>query len=80
MTDAEIHEIARRAAQEAVKETFLVLGLDPDKPLEAQADMQFVRRTRTSAEAIQRQSVMAAVGLITVAILGLIWASIKGHP
>lgn len=79
MTDAEIHEIARRAAQEAVKETFLTLGLDPDDPLEAQADMRFVRKTRTGADAIQRQSLMAAVGMITLAVLGLIWANIRGH-
>ncbi|RVC71296.1 hypothetical protein EN759_00335 [Mesorhizobium sp. M00.F.Ca.ET.038.03.1.1] len=79
MTDAEIHEIARRAAQEAVKETFLMLGLDPEKPLEAQKDMAFVRKTRTSADAIQRQSILAAVGLITVALLGLIYSNIRGH-
>ncbi|RWB40463.1 MAG: hypothetical protein EOQ44_25325 [Mesorhizobium sp.] len=79
MTDSEIQEIAERAAQEAVKKTFLTLGLDIEDPLEAQADMRFVRKTRTSAETIQRQSLMAAVGVVTVGLLGLIWAAIRGH-
>ncbi|RWP29877.1 hypothetical protein [Mesorhizobium sp.] len=80
MTESEIHEIARQAAREAVKETFLTLGLDPNKPIEAQADMQFLRRTREGSETFKRQSVMVAAGAITLAVLGLIWASIKSHP
>ncbi|MER9524066.1 hypothetical protein NKI96_10820 [Mesorhizobium sp. M0292] len=79
MTEAQIHEIARQAAREAVKETFLTLGLDLTKPLEAQADMLFLRSTRESSETIKKQGLMVAAGAITLAILGLIWASIKGH-
>ncbi|QPC91466.1 hypothetical protein [Mesorhizobium sp. INR15] len=79
MTEAQIHEIARQAAREAVKETLLTLGFDPNKPLEAQADMLFVRKTRLGSEAITRQGLMIAVATVTVAILGLIWASFKGH-
>lgn len=79
MTEAQIHEIARQAAREAVKETFLTLGLDAAEPLEAQADMLFLRRTREGSETIKKQSVMTAVGLLTVAVLGLIWAALKGH-
>lgn len=80
MTEAQINEIARQAAREAVKETFLTLGLDPTKPLEAQADMQFLRRTREANDTIKKQGLMVAAGAITLAVLGLIWASIKGHP
>lgn len=80
MTESEIHEIARQAAREAVNETFLKLGLDPDKPMEAQQDMAFLRRWRQSTGTIQRQSLVTAVAIITAGILGLFWVAIRGGP
>ncbi|MER8924326.1 hypothetical protein NKJ23_16115 [Mesorhizobium sp. M0184] len=80
MTEAEIHEIANQAAREAVKETLLTLGFAVDKPLDAQADMQFLRRWRESSDTIKRQSIITAVGIITVSFLGLIWTALRGHP
>ncbi|TGT91377.1 hypothetical protein EN804_06100 [Mesorhizobium sp. M8A.F.Ca.ET.161.01.1.1] len=75
-----MHEIARQAAREAVKETFITLGLDPDKPLEAQADMQFLRNWRESTGTVKRQTMLTAAAVVTAGILGLIWLAIKGTP
>ncbi|MER9833424.1 hypothetical protein NKJ28_00405 [Mesorhizobium sp. M0145] len=78
MTEDEVKAIADQAARAAVKETLLTLGFAVDKPIEAQADMQFIRKLRESTETVKRQTLITAVGVITVGILGLIWLAIKG--
>lgn len=78
MTESEINEVAKQAAREAVKETLVSLGFAVDKPLDAQADMQFLRQLRESTATVKRQTLITAVGVITLGILGLIWVAIKG--
>lgn len=76
MTEAEV----KRIVAEAVAETLTKLGIQVDDPLEAQKDMQFLRQWRESAATVKKQSLVTAVGVITVGILGLIWLAIKGPP
>ncbi|RWO06399.1 MAG: hypothetical protein EOS07_21930 [Mesorhizobium sp.] len=73
-----MNEVAKQAAREAVKETLVSLGFAVDKPLDAQADMQFLRQLRESTATVKRQTLITAVGVITLGILGLIWVAIKG--
>jgi len=80
MTEDEARRIAKVSATEVLHELFLRLGVDVDEPTQVQRDMAFVRNWRLSAEAIKRQGLMAAVGVLIVGILGLIWASLKGTP
>jgi hypothetical protein len=74
----EAKTIARMAAKETLHELFLALGVDVDDPTEVQKDMAFLRNWRTSAEAVKRQGIIAAVGIITIGILGLIWNALRG--
>ena len=84
MTEAEVRsmvdEIAKQAAKEAVKEVFLTLGIETDKALEVQKDMQHLRAWRESVATVKRQSLMTAIGIITAGVLGLIWLAVKGAP
>jgi hypothetical protein len=82
MTEAEIRaivdDVAAKAAKEAVKEIFLTLGIRTDDALEVQKDMQHLRAWRESVATVKRQSLLTAIGIITVGVLGLIWTTIKG--
>jgi hypothetical protein len=76
MNEAEV----KRIVAEAVEETLTKLGFDVGKPMEAQKDMQFLRDWRESAATVKKQSLITAVGVITVGVLGLIWLAIQGRP
>ena len=74
MTEAEI----RRIVAETVDQTLTRLGVDTEDPLEFQRDLQHLREWRKSVATVKRQSLVTAVGVITIGILGLIWLAIKG--
>jgi hypothetical protein len=82
MTESEIRTLVERtataAAQEAVKETLLKLGIRADDALEVQADMQHLRQWRESMATVKRQSLMTAVGILVAGFLGLLWMAVKG--
>lgn len=80
MTDDEAKSVARAAATEAVDETFRRLGIDVADWKELQRDFAFVRQWRLSGEAIKRQGIIVAVGVLVVGILSLIWTSLRGAP
>jgi len=75
VTEAEI----RKIVAETVAETLLKLGIDSSDPILMQKDFQQVRAWREATETVKRQGLIAAVGFITVGILGLIWLAIKSH-
>lgn len=75
MTEAELNKIV----SQAVAETLLKLGIDASDPIELQKDMQHLRQWRELVATVKRQGLMAAVGVITVGVLGLIWAALKGN-
>lgn len=80
MSPDEAKAVAREAAAEAVDETFRRLGIDVTDWKEMQRDFAFVRQWRLSGEAIKRQGIIVAVGVVVVGLLGLIWTSLKGGP
>lgn len=71
-------KIADIAAEKALSTLLMRLGIDVDEPVEMQRDMSFVRNWRQSAEAVKRQGMFVAVGILVVGMLGLIWAAVKG--
>lgn len=71
------HELKKIVA-EAVAETLLKLGIDASDPVELQKDMAHLREWRESVGTIKRQSLITAIGIVTVGILGLVWAALKG--
>lgn len=82
VTDEEARALAKVAAQTAAREVlhelFVTLGVDIDDPTEVQKDFAFVRNWRVSADAIKRQGMLAAIGVVVVGLLGLIWTALKG--
>ena len=76
MTDAEVRAIAKAVAHEMLE----ALGFDPDDKGASQKDMAFLRAWRESTNAVKRQGLVTAVGVIMIALLGLIWLAIKGPP
>lgn len=70
----------RKIVAEAVTETLTRMGIDAEEPIEVQRDFQHLRAWRQSIETVKRQSLMTAIGVITVGILGAIWLAIKGVP
>jgi hypothetical protein len=74
MTEADV----RRVVSESVSETLMRLGIDTDSPLELQRDLQHLRDWRLSVEAMKRQTMLSAVGIIVAGVLGLIWWAFRG--
>lgn len=73
MTEAEV----RKLVADTVAETLLRLGVDTTDPVELQKDMAHLREWRQSVQTVKRQSLITAIGILTVGVLGLIWAAIS---
>ena len=73
MTEDEIKKIITVT----VSETLLKMGVNTDDPIEAQKDFQHLRSWRQSTEAVKRQSMLAAIGVVTAGMLALIWSIIR---
>lgn len=75
MNEAEI----RKIVAETVKETLTRMGIEADEPFDVQKDMAFVRNWRTSSEAVKRQSILIAVGVVVTGLIGMVWMVLKGN-
>ena len=81
MTEAEIKRVAGEAAKASVEEMFLRFGIEasnPDDIKALQRDFAHLRNWREASETIKKQGLMTAVGVITIGLLGLIWAAATG--
>jgi len=70
-----LREIIREEMREANKDLLLAIGINPAHPLEAQADMTFLRSMRERCENIGAAGTKAAItiivgGILTVFVLG----------
>jgi len=78
--DHEMHEIARMAAHDAVREQWRVVGVDPDDTedlREFRRDLLFQRQLREQAETVGGYTVKATVsGLVGAALLA-VWYGVK---
>ncbi len=88
-----LRDMAEHAAKEAVKETFIAMGLDPTHPLKAQRDfnflrdlthddelkndMDYLRRARRRAEGASGKFYATVVGLAVVGAVQAIWGYAK---
>ncbi len=81
MTPENIREVAEAAAKATVNEVFLRLGVDVDQ-VDALADMRkdfaHHRSWRESADTIKKHGLIAAVGVVTIGVLALLWSAIRG--
>lgn len=83
LSEEEIRAIAREAAEAAVKETFLVLGVDINDPKDVialQKRLAFLQSFEATASAAARHSVLALSALVVLGVAALIWQRISGGP
>lgn len=76
MTSDEMHVIAREAAREAIIEVLATFGIDRN-PIEAQADMAFIRAQRRVADKIGVGVKLAFIAGIVSGLLAVIWLGVK---
>lgn len=74
-----LKKVAEEAAAKAASEILVKLGIDPNNPFEAQADMQFLRSWRQASATVKKQSLMTAVIILTTGLLGLVWLALGKH-
>lgn len=70
-------EEARVIIRETVRESFLLLGVKLDDPIEVQKDFQHLREWRQTSESIKKKGMLAATGIIVSGLLAAVWIGIK---
>ena len=81
VTAEEMERIASRAAQKALREMLLVMGVDTNDPramIEMQKDFAHVRGWRISIEKVRTQGLLTAVGIFITFVSGTIWYALRG--
>ena len=73
LTEVEAHALIRAT----VRETFLMLGVKVDDPIEVQKDFQHLRDWRCTTDSIKSKGVLAIVGLATSGLLAALWVGFK---
>lgn len=68
---------ARALIREAVRETFLMLGVKVDDPIEVQKDFQHLREWRSTTESVKAKSLLAVVGVVVSGLAAAIWMGIR---
>lgn len=73
MDEKQVREIVK----ESVKETLVTLGIEACDPIDMQRDFQFLREVRQTAEKVKGKAILAAVGVLVAALLGVLWLGFK---
>lgn len=68
---------ARALIREAVRETFLMLGVKVDDPIEVQKDFQHLREWRSTTESVKAKSMLAIVGVVVSGLAAALWMGIR---
>jgi|SRR6185437_11084029 len=72
-----LEDIATKAAEQTVRKFSVAMGIDPDDPMGAQQDMQWVRKMRKRAEGIHGKAIMATISFAVLGALNAIWGVAK---
>lgn len=70
-------EEARALIREAVRETFLMLGVKVDDPIEVQKDFQHLREWRSTTESVKAKGMLAVVGVVVSGLAAALWMGLK---
>lgn len=70
-------EEARTVIRETVRETFLMLGVKIDDPIEVQKDFQHLRDWRQTTESIKSKGMLTMTGVLLSGLLAAAWVGIK---
>ena len=80
LTAEEVEQIASDAAEQALSRFMLTLGIDTTSAegvINAQRDFQHLHAWRRSIETVKRQGIVAAVGVIVVGLIAMVWQRIS---
>lgn len=77
MTERELEAVADRAADKAIRNLFLQIGVDITEPIEVQKDFHHLRKWRKSNEAITLKVLLTAIGTIVMGTLAAIWVGLR---
>lgn len=77
MTDREMEAIADRAAEKAVSNFLLRIGVEADDPIEMQKDFAHLRKWRKSNEAITLKVLLVAIGTVVSGTLAAVWMGLR---
>ncbi len=72
-----LKQVASEAAEQAVNRTLTAMGMDPTKPFDAQADMQFLRATRQRCEGVGGKALLTVIGIMVAGAVAFFWAGFK---
>lgn len=67
----------RALIREVVRETFLMLGVKVDDPIEVQKDFQHLREWRTTTDFIKSKGLMTLMGILVSGLVAAAWVGIK---
>lgn len=70
-------EEARALIREAVRETFLMLGIKVDDPIEVQKDFQHLREWRSTTESVKAKGTLAIVTVLVSGAAAALWLGVK---
>lgn len=73
LTQAEAQELIRAT----VRETFLMLGVKVDDPIEVQKDFQHLRDWRCTTDSIKSKGMLTLVGLAASGLAAALWLGFK---
>ena len=82
MTEAEMKEVAHEAAREAVKETFMTLGIDMENHesiQDTQADLLYMRRLRSGSDDLAKGIKRSGISIAVLAMAYVLWQGIKTY-
>ncbi len=69
--------VVKEAAKEAVNAVLERFGIDTDNPIEVQADMAHLHRTRIASEQMGVRVKFVLIGVLVVGGLSALWIGIK---
>lgn len=77
LSEKEVEQIAEKAAERAVEETFIRLGINPHDPIEAQKDMLHLREWRLATTAIKSKAILGLVVVLVSGVAAALWIGFK---
>ncbi len=77
MTPEDVTVVAKEAAKEAVNSILEKFGIDTQNPIEVQADMAHLHRSRVASEQMGVRVKFVLIGVLIVGGLSALWIGIK---
>ncbi len=76
-TIALLKNIADEAAERTVRRFSIAMGIDPNDPMRAQRNMQWLDRSRTRWEGAHGKALMTAIGIAVIGAGQAAWTGFK---